>query len=279
MSRRPGKLIRGFRGWLQAGYPGLASQIAFYFLLSIFPGILLLSTLLTFFPDCPDYYLDVRLLLRSLLPPLAAELVDDLIQGTNICRGAESGAFSFSLIILVLAGSNVFAVMSRAMNRAYGIEETRTFVRRRLLAIAFFIGTIITTAMAFPIFVLGSRFGQAAADVFRISPSVAFWELALIPVVSVISMSGLTALYKYGPDWRVRIRNAARGALVTMLGALVVSIVFRTLIANLDNFESLHGALAAPIILMIWMYLLAFVLLLGGVVVAVLEGHTAPGRK
>ncbi|HVF12230.1 MAG TPA: YhjD/YihY/BrkB family envelope integrity protein, partial [Actinomycetota bacterium] len=99
------------RQLMAVGYPSLAAQISFYFLLSIFPGLLLVSAVLTLLPRCADYYFEIRSLVESLLPKAAAGLLQGSAAGAHICETRAGGAISLSLLILLLSGSNVFVVV------------------------------------------------------------------------------------------------------------------------------------------------------------------------
>lgn len=248
--------IPRFREWLAAGYAGLAAQIAFYFLLSIFPALLLVSAILAFLPNCNSYYLNVQTLLNTVLPPSSADLVNHFLEQAKDCGKDSGGAFSLGLILLLVVGSNVFAVITVAMNRAYGLEDPRPFWKRRLMAIAFFLGAVAIGAVSLSSFFFGGALGEA-------------WQLALVPLTTMAAGLGLTALYLFGPGWRVKFSSAAWGAFIAVAGVIVVSWVFQFFVRDLARYELIYGAIAALIVLMIWMYLVSFVVLLGGLVVVV----------
>jgi len=259
-----------FREWLAAGYAGLAAQVAFYFLLSIFPALLLVSSLLTYLPGCRSYFMNVQTIINSVLPESSADLINEFIESSHVCTESASGVISFGVVLLLFAGSNVFAVIARAMNHAYGAGEPRPFWKRRLLAIAFFLGAMAILALSLPIFLLGGRVGEAIAGVFNVSPVfLSAWQLALIPIASLAAGVGLTVLYLFGPGWKVRLTSAIWGAFIAVAGIIIISSAFQFFIRFFARYQRVYGTIAALIVLMIWMYLVSFVVLVGGLVVAV----------
>lgn len=257
------------RQLMAVGYPSLAAQISFYFLLSIFPGLLLVSAVLTLLPRCADYYFEIRSLVESLLPKAAAGLLQGSAAGAHICEARAGGAISLSLLILLLSGSNVFVVVMKSMNDALSIEESRPTWRRRLIAVIFLVGGAISFVSIFPVLVLGAFVGSAASSVFGLDPQFArLWSSALVPAAALLGGIGLACLYRYGPSWKVAWRSAAYGAVFATFGLLVASLGFRAFVSIFSRFERVYGAITAVILLLIWMYLASLIVLVGGSLVA-----------
>lgn len=254
---------------MRLGYTSLAAQISFYFLLSIFPGLLLVSAVLTLLPKCADYYFEIRSLVESVLPAVAAGLLKGSATGAHICQTRAGGAISLSLVILLLSGSNVFVVVMRSMNGAYGIEESRPLWRRRVLAVVFLLGGVVAFVSIFPVLVLGEFVGSAISSIFELDPQfVRLWSSALVPAAALLGGVGLACLYRFGPAWKVRWRSAGSGAVVATFGLLVASLGFRTFVFMFSRFERVYGAITAVIVLLIWMYFASLIVLLGGSLVA-----------
>lgn len=251
------------------GYPSLAAQISFYFLLSIFPGLLLVSAALTLLPKCRDYYFEILSLVESLLPQAAAGLLQVSATGADICETRAGGAISLSVLILLLSGSNVFVVVMKSMNDALSIEENRPMWRRRLLAVVFLVGGVISFVSIFPVLVLGEFVGSAISSVFGLDPQFArLWSSALVPAAALLGGVGIACLYRFGPAWKVSWRSAGSGAVIATFGLLVASLGFRTFVSIFSRFEHVYGAITAVILLLIWMYLASLIVLLGGSLVA-----------
>lgn len=263
------KTIGLARHIMGVGYPSLAAQISFYFLLSIFPGLLLVSAALTLLPRCRDYYFEILSLVESLLPEAAAGLLQGSAAGAHICETRAGGAISLSLLILLLSGSNVFVVVMKSMNDALNIEESRPMWRRRLLAMVFLVGGVISFVSIFPVLVMGEFVGGAISSVFGMDPQFTrVWSSALVPAAALLGGIGITCLYRYGPAWKVGWRSAGSGAVIATFGLLVASLGFRTFVSLFSRFELIYGAITAVILLLIWMYLASLIVLLGGSLVA-----------
>lgn len=250
------------------GYFALAGQVAFFFLLSIFPGLLLISAALTFLPDCRQHYSDIRGLLSAFLPDSASRLLQEAIRESHICSDSAPGVLSVSALILAWAGSNGFASMMRAMNRAYGIEENRPFWQRRLLAIGFLLGAIAAVAAIFPALFFGGSIGERIARAFDFEPVfLVAWRASFIPAAILLGVGGLALLYKFGPAWKVRTRAALLGAATSATGIALISWLFKQFTALFSRYESVYGAISAVIVLMVWQYFVAVMMLIGGLVV------------
>lgn len=253
-----------------------AAEIAFFLLLSIFPGLLLVSSILTFLPGCADHYSDVRSILVSLLPTSAAGLVTETVREAHICATGGAGALGIGSLLLLWSGSRVFLATMRVLTRAEGAQERRPFWMRRLIAVAFLLGGVLAFALIFPALVLGGRLGSSVASAFELSPQfAAAWKLAIWPASVLLVLLGLALVYRFGPAWHLRRRAALIGAMTGTVCLIAVSLSFRQALLSYGRFGS-YGVLAAVIILLIWSYAVSVSLLAGGLVAAQIQNYIGP---
>lgn len=142
----------------------LGAQLAYYMILSFFPFLIFLLTLIGF--SNLDS-MEVLGGLRAILPTSAFELIYNII--IEVIEKQNTGLLGASLLLVVWAASSAFRAVIKGVNKAYGIKETRSFIRRAIIAI------ICTFALAFVIMltlvmlVFGRLIGNLLTDIFTFS--------------------------------------------------------------------------------------------------------------
>ena len=196
----------------------------------------------------------------SALPEDAAQLVENQVKAITDQPQASLG---FGLVIgvvvaLVGASKGMLALVS-ALNIAFDEPETRTFLRLRGLALALTLGLAVAAAAGIGGMVvvrnlateLGS-FGETAVAVLR-------W-----PVLAMLVVLALAALYRYAPDRAVpKWRWVTPGAVLATVLWLVGSIAFSIYVRNFGTYNETYGALGAVVVLLLWLLLSAYAIVLG----------------
>jgi membrane protein len=186
--------------------------------------------------------------------------------------GAVLGAIFGTLIALWSASSGVSHLIA-AVNRAYDEEETRGFVRRKLLALALTIGAIAFIVIAFAVIALLpsllAKTGLGTAG--RVFVGLLRWILLLAGMTV-----GLSVVYRYGPDREdARWEWVSVGAVVASLTWIVGSILFSVYTANFAKYNETYGSLGAVVVLLLWLDLTAFAVILGAEINCEVERQTA----
>ena len=156
------------------------------------------------------------------------------------------------------------------LNVIFGVVESRSFLRRAVLAVALTLGAMLTVTVvlalvaAFPVVLDRLGLDPAVATVAQ----VLRWVL-LIVVVEL----GLSVLYRFGPDpaGRPRWRWISWGSVAALAVWILGSLGFSFYVTNFGNYNKVYGSLAAVIVLMLWLYLGAFAVLLGAEIDSVRE--------
>ena len=271
------------RGWLDVArrvkdeaktdqVPLLAAGVAFFGLLALIPALVALLSLYGLVAD-PE---DIRRQVDDALAAAPAE-VRELIgqQLTSIQSSSDGGA-----LIAVLAGALValwsassgMSHLIDAINTAYDEEESRGFVRRRGLSLLLTLG-----AIGFVVFALG---GIAVVPAVAESANLGVVGSVLVQVVRWVVLfggllAGLAVLYRWAPD-----RDAPRwswsspGAIAAAVGWLVVSMLFSFYVSNFGSYNETYGSLGAIVVVMMWLYLSALVVVLGAELNTELERQT-----
>lgn len=257
---------------------GLAAQLAYFFLLSLFPFLLFLINLIGFFPVEQEIIMDT---LIDYAPAEVYELIESNID--SLLAVQNGGLLSVGIIGTLWAASNGVNAVRKALNRAYGIHPDKIFIVYRLLSILLTIGMFFVVIVALLLQVFGRAIGEYFFSWFGFSAEfLQTWETFRWVSSSLIFFIVLTALFKLAPHRKVYLRHVVWGALFSTVGFQLVSWAFSFYVSSLRNYSATYGSLGTVIVLMIWFYLFGIIVLIGGVLNASLHERAvkqAEGKK
>ena len=238
----------------------LAAQLAYYLILSFFPFLIFLLTLIGF--SNLDS-MEVLGALRAMLPTSAFELIYSVI--IEVIEKQNTGLLGASLLLVIWSASSAFRAVIKGINKAYGLNENRSFIKRAFIAI------ICTFALAFVILltlvmlVFGGLIGDLLASYLPF-PTVVYrvWNFLRYVLVVFMMILIFASIYRYTPYKMLRWREVIPGAIACTIGWLVVSLGFSFYINNFSNYSKIYGGLGAVIILITWLYLTSIILIIGG---------------
>lgn len=262
-------LICTWRQMRKDNLSGLAAGSAYYALVSIFPSLAALVSIygLVADPNSVQTQIDA---LAGVLPREAVKLIADwlqtLIQGT-------SGKFGIGLIISVLAAAwsawSATGTLMTAVNICYREEDHRGFLRFSLQALVLssglaLFGAIGLILIAAPPIILDYL---PQAESVKTLISLVRW-----PILAVLSTTALAVIYRYAPargpkEWRWISWGASLATALWLTGSIVLSIY----VARLGNYDKTYGSVGAVVILLLWLYMSAYVILVGAELNAELE--------
>jgi membrane protein len=254
----------------RARAPEAAAAMAYYALLSLFPLMLVLVAVSSFFLGREQVQREAISLITQALP-ISEELIARNIQQVLRLRGTVGIA---GLLGALWSATGVFTVLVRHINLAWSDAELRSFLEKRL------VGLVVVTTLA--VLLVLSLLSSAAFDLLAqfqvpLAGGVAIyetplWDLlsALVPALATFLM--FLAFYRWVPNTRVRWRAACWGALVATLGWRVAIEGFTCYIrTGLVDFELVYGSLAIVVVLLVWIYLTGLIALLGAHVGAAVD--------
>ncbi|GGB68423.1 YihY/virulence factor BrkB family protein [Fictibacillus barbaricus] len=252
--------IEFMHGFKKGDVTGLAAQLAYYFLLSLFPFLIFLLTLGAFFIE-PAEALD---LLEHFVPAEAMDSVRENLLA--VLEGRSGGLLSIGILATIWSASNAINAVIKTLNEAYGVEECRSFIKTRLLAIFLTFGVIFSfiIALVFPVF--GKMIGNAAFSYLGLSDEflqiwgVLRWLISFFIIATVVSV-----LYYMAPCKKLKYSEIWYGSLVATFLWQIVSAGFAFYVDHFGNYSATYGSIGAIIVLMLWFYLTGIVLLSGGV--------------
>lgn len=238
----------------------LASQLAYSLILSIFPFLIFLLTIVGYSS------LDVNEVLKALdtmLPKNAYELI--AVTVVEILRGGRSDLLSVSIIGTLWAGSSGFRAVIKALNKAYEEEERRSYIKTVILSIVSMIGLVVILLFAFSLVVLGETIGNTLIDYLQLSLSFRVnWNIFRYIVAIFFMVLVFTILYYVTPCRKMHWKDAIPGAIFSSLGWIIASEVFAFYVNNFNTYSRIYGGLGAVIALMLWLFISSAIILIGG---------------
>ncbi|MBE9058007.1 YihY/virulence factor BrkB family protein [Sphaerospermopsis sp. LEGE 08334] len=245
---------------------GLASEIAFNAMLSLFPAILAVLTAIGLFAESlRNTFIQLTVQLSQVVPQEAWTLISDFAT-QEIAESKNSELFSFSFAIAIWTASGAVSTAMTAFDQIEQIppENTRPFWKAKLVSIALTIGTILLLMLAsFLVFISDLLLGMVVGGNPYLSFLLPLWQLLLWPLALVIVAATFSLVYRYGPSvWKPGIPLMPGAVLAAIFWALV-SAGFRIYVTNFGNYNKVYGTVGTFIVLMLWLWMSAFVLLVG----------------
>ncbi|HET7580148.1 MAG TPA: YihY/virulence factor BrkB family protein [Bacillales bacterium] len=243
----------------------LAAQLAYYFLLSLFPFLIFAIALLSYLGLSSDDFLNM---VHRMAPSQSFDLIKENLKSVlDVQRG---GLLSFGILFTIWTASNAINAMMRALNQAYNVDENRHFLIARGIAILLTFAMILVIIVALAMSVFGEPLGKFVlshlgmgrefSDVWR----VVRWLISFVIIVFVFS-----CLYYFGPNKRVYFKDVLLGAVIAAVAWQAVSLGFSYYVSNFGHYKAVYGSLGGVIILLIWFYLTGLIIIIGGEINAV----------
>ncbi len=272
----PELIKRTVKDSIQDDASGLAAQLSYYFFLSLFPALLFIVALASFFPL---YNFNDELI--RVLAPIAPAAVVALLQDqlTSLSNSQDGGLLSIGLLMALWSSSAAMVSVIEAMNRAYDIEETRPWWKVRLTGIAITIGLAVFILTAFALIVAGPWLADFLGREFGLAPAFTLaWKILQWPVVFLLASTGFGLVYYFAPDAEQEWVWITPGALTATLLWLIASLAFRFYVVNVGNYDEAYGTLGAIILTLLWFYISGLVMVIGAELSAEIE-HASPWGK
>lgn len=254
---------------------GKAAELSYYFLLALFPLLIFLTSTIGLVLGSGtgtrhalfDY-------LARIMPASAFQLISSTM--TEVTTASGGGKLSFGILAALWAASNGMGAITETLNVAYDVEETRSWLKRRLVAIGLTIALSIFIIAALILVIAGGRIADGLAASYGLGATFPIaWKIIQWPIVLGCLILAFALIYYFAPDirdqaWKWLTPGAALGVVLW----LAASFALRIYLQYFDSYSTTYGSLGAVIILMLWLYLTGVAILIGGEVNAEIE-HAA----
>jgi membrane protein len=257
---------------------GMAAELAYRWLFAVFPFGLFLAALGAFVASWMGIQNPGQQIVDALGDNLPAELAAGVQPELERVIGPQQpGLVSIGAVLALWAATSGTMTVIKAMNRAYDVEETRSVVVRYGIGIGLTIGAALVLILSFVTIVGGSLLTEEIASQLGLGATA--WTVISIarwPVVLAVLVIGVSAVLRIGPNMVPSWRSTLIGGVVFAVGWLIATIGFALYVANFADYGATYGALAGVIVLMLWFYVTAMVLVATGELVALLTKRFEP---
>jgi membrane protein len=265
---------------------GLAAQLAYYFFLALFPALLFLVALASFFPVA-NLMDTITAMLGRVAPYEALKLIQDRI--VKISQDKNGGLLTIGMIGTIWSSSSGVTAIIDTLNQAYDIQETRSWWKVRLVALGLTVALAVFILASFALILVGPTLAEKVAVSMHLGPVFEWtWKILQWPVVFSLVALGIAIIYYYAPDAEQDFVWITPGSVFATILWVLISLGFKFYVSNFGSYNATYGTIGGIIILMTWMYVSSLAILVGAEVNAEIEhaspygkepGERAPGEK
>jgi len=260
-------LFKCYRKALDADLLSRSAQVAFYFAFSLFPLLFFLVSLFGLILDSTEgLQREMFAYLRQIMPATAFDLVQRTVQ--EVVETSSTGKLTFGLLLTLWSASAGIDSIRNALNAVYGLRESRWWWKRKLQSIGITLIFILLTAVVLLIVFYGwqlFRSGLAMIGIEVTSPLILIsiqWISILFVMLFVCEV-----IYNLLPNYkRLKWRWVTPGSIVAIALWLLLTNGFRLYLGYFNSYSKAYGSLGAVIILLLWLYLTALVVIVGGAI-------------
>lgn len=255
---------------------GLAAQLAYYFFLALFPAVLFILAIASFFPLTT--FIDD--LVRTLQPFVPSELLQFLEEQLRRISNTDSGGIlTIGILGAIWSSSAAVIAIIGSLNRAYDIDEGRPWWKVRLVAIGLTISLALLIVISFTLIVIGPTIAEQLATTLRLGTAFEWtWKIVQWPVAFLLVAVAIGLVYYFAPDADQDWVWITPGAVLATVLWVVASLGFKFYVANFADYTATYGAVGGVIVLLLWFYMSGLAILVGAELNAEIE-HASPWGK
>ena len=245
-----------------------SGEAALYVIISLFPFLMFLLTLLKYLPFTQEQLLGV---LARFIPDSINSYIETIVDELYTSSGT---VLSVTIILALWSASRGVLTIYRGLNKIYGIEETRNYFILRLRSMLYTFTFCIMLIMILGLYVFGNQITSSLRQHF---PLLMQNHYAII-VVSFRTLIGTAILmvlfivmYNYMPNRKSKIHTQLPGAVIASLGWVGFSYLYSFYIDNMGSIKALYGSLTAVVLCILWLYFCMSIFFFGAEVNSVLN--------
>lgn len=253
------KLGYGFMEAMQDDHVGAyAAQSAYFIMLSFFPFIILLVTLIQYTSITPGaIYKAAQLIFPDSMDSFVLGLINEVYSKSAL-------TVSLSAIVAAWSAGKGFLALMRGMNTIYNVEERRNYILLRLRSALYTLVFVVAIILSLVVLVFGNSLHEAA---LRYVPFLAVITGLIIKLKGILAMAFLTVffmiLYRFVPNRRLRLIRQTPGAVFSAVCWYLFSIVFSLYVEYSPGISNMYGSLTTIVLVMLWLYACMYIILIG----------------
>lgn len=254
----------------------LAAQLAYYFFLALFPALLFLVAVASFFP-LENLMDSITGSLSRVAPPAVLSIVQDQLR--QIARSGNGGLLTIGMLLTIWSSSSGIVAVANALNAAYDVKEGRPWWKVRLIAVGLTVALTLFVPVCFALVVIGPALARRVAEWFHLSQAfVLAWTVVQWPLVFLLIALAVALIYYFAPDVEQEFAFLTPGSVTATLLWLIFSLGFKIYVSRFADYNATYGALGGVIVLLLWFYASGVALLIGAELNAEIEHASVFGK-
>lgn len=246
----------------------LGAQLAYFFLLSFFPLLIFLVTLLPYLNLKQE---DVYNFLDDFMPAEVYSLIEGILG--DVLTNQSGGLLSIGILGTIWSASKGVDALMKALNKAYDVDP-KSGIMNRVWSLIFTVAfvALILVALVLPIF--GQQIGEFVFAFFNIESNLKpIWTTVRFILPFALIFIVMVLMYWIVPNMnpRIRVTSVLFGAVFSTIAWFVLTYGFSIYISNFGNYSATYGSIGGVIVLMLWLYFTGMILIIGGILNATMQ--------
>ena len=252
----------------------VAAGVAFYGFFALLSLLAMIVLVYGFVADVQTLVDTMRTLTRLLPNDVAALIGDQLVQAMKSSEGSKGFGLLIAFVVALYGGTNGAGAIITALNIAYEEKEKRSLLRFYLVAMVMTLVAVVLAVLTLAGVTVATQLDavvpHASAPLVILGKAVAY--LVLVLVTSAVAAT----LYRYGPSReKARWKWITPGSVFTAVSWLLLTVLFGVWVTTVSDYSRTYGSLGATVGLLTWMYLSAYVFVVGAELNGEIEHQTA----
>ncbi len=240
---------------------GLAAQLAFYFFLALFPGLLFALAVASFFPS-HDLIGRVVATLQGTVPDEVLRILTSQIR--RVTQQGHAGLLTFGAAAALWSSSAAMVALMDALNRADDVEDARSWWKQRGVALLLTIGAVLFLLVSIALVLAGPQLAGYVAERTQLGAAFEWaWKIGQWPLVFVLVTTAIGLIYHFAPNLDEEYAWLTPGSLLATALWFAGSLGFRYYVLHFGSYTETYGVIGGVIVLLLWLYLSGLAILLG----------------
>ena len=254
----------------------LAAQQAYYFFFALFPALLFVIGIASFFP-LTTLINDVVTMLSRFAPQAVVQIITDAMK--TLSNQNSGGVLTFGFLVTIWSSSGAMVSIITTLNTAYDVTESRPWWKTRLTAIGLTIALAIFILVSMCLIIAGPALAEHLAGRLHLGPAFKWaWWVLQWPVVFTLVVTAIAVVYYFAPDVEQDWVWITPGSVAATALWLAVSLALKLYYQIMPEANAAYGAIGGIMVLMLWFYCSGLALLLGAEMNSEIE-HASPYGK
>jgi membrane protein len=254
----------------------LAAQQAYYFFFALFPALLFVIAVASFFP-LQTLINDVVAMMSRFAPQAVIDVITNAM--TSLSKQNSGGILTLGFLVTIWSSSGAMVSIITTLNAAYDVTESRPWWKTRLTAIGLTMALATFIVASMFLVIAGPTVAENIAVRMQLGPAFKWaWWVLQWPVVFALVASAIAVVYYYAPDVEQDWVWITPGSVIATLLWLAVSLALKMYYLVVPSANAAYGAIGGIMVLMLWFYCSGLALLLGAEINAEIE-HASPYGK